>query len=247
MEEAAMVLQTLDNAKVSISTHTQKLLNSKRGVGFNIQPASLPPPPNLSRSKFLRTTLVQTLVMYIRLDIVQNILKHSYASFPSIQFFQFPLITQISLAWSHAFKLHHTISILYFVDSWICVALNIYKPQDWPPMFGKFVSDAYTVRKMWGLCWHQMFRRPCSEAGRIVKELCGFRTGGFMSRYTQLWMGFAVSAAAHQVGAKVGMFADHGFWQAMYFGIQSLGIMFEDGVIAFGRRIRLKEGRELRF
>jgi len=86
-----------------------------------------------------------------------------------------------------------------------------------------------------------MFRRPCSEAGRIVKKLCSFKTGSFSSKYTQLWLGFIVSAAAHQIGAKVGMFADQRFWQAIYFGIQSLGIMLEDGVIAIGRRSGLKK------
>jgi len=148
MGKAAMVLQTLDNAKVSMPNRKRSLLNLKRGVGFNIQPASLPPPLNVSRSKFLRITYLQALVMYFRLDIVQNILKHCYGYFSPIHYFQFPLTMQIFLAWSHAFKLHHTISLLYFVGSWIFVALNIYNPQDWPPIFGTFIRDAYTIRKM---------------------------------------------------------------------------------------------------
>lgn len=61
---------------------------------------------------------------------------------------------------------------------------------------------------MWGRCWHQWVRRPGSEAGRIVNKTCGFRNASFMSRYSQVWVAFALSAAMHHAGAVMGCFAD---------------------------------------
>lgn len=89
-------------------------------------------------------------------------------------------------------------------------------------------------------------RRPCSEAGRVVvKEIFRFEKGRFMSRYGQVWVGFAVSAVAHHAGAWVGGFADGGCWQVVYFMVQPGGIMFEDGVMGLGRRMGVRESGEL--
>lgn len=84
-------------------------------------------------------------------------------------------------------------------------------------------------------------RRPCAEAGRITKEICGFRKGTFASRYSQIWVAFAVSATIHHVGAITGFFEDNGFLQAIFFMIQPLGIMFEDGVKAAGSSLGIHE------
>lgn len=57
-----------------------------------------------------------------------------------------------------------------------------------------------------------------------------------MSRYSQVWVGFAVSASVHHAGAKIGMYEDGGYWQAVYFMIQPIAIMLEDGIIALAQR-----------
>ena len=79
-------------------------------------------------------------------------------------------------------------------------------------------------------------RRPCAEAGKIVKSLCRFRTGSFASKYSQIWVGFAVSAMIHHAGAIVSMLEDSGRWQVVYFCIQPIGIMIEDGVMGIAKR-----------
>ncbi|KAK0114838.1 hypothetical protein ONS96_013320 [Cadophora gregata f. sp. sojae] len=169
-------------------------------------------------------------------------LKYTYAT-ANRQLFAMPLLKQVVLSWGSAFKLFFTISLLYNLGGTLTVLIRLYDPVDWPPIFGCFKRDAWSIRKMWGSCWHQMMRRPCAEAGRITKLVCGFRTGSFASRYSQIWVGFAVSAAIHHAGAIVGMFEDNGWWQAVYFMRQPLGIMIEDGVIGIGRRCGIRPSR----
>ena len=142
---------------------------------------------------------------------------------------------QTLVAWVAAYKLFFTISLLYAIGSGLAVLVGAHQPVDWHPIFGSF-NNAWSVRKMWGSCWHQLMRWPCAEAGKIVKSLCRFRTGSFASRYSQIWIGFAVSAMIHHAGAVVSMLEDNGRWQAVYFCIQPIGIMIEDGVMGIARR-----------
>ncbi|KUJ17180.1 uncharacterized protein LY89DRAFT_73285 [Mollisia scopiformis] len=233
------------------------LWNNQRGVGWNIEPDCLPAavPRGYSRSQFLKDTFRRFGYALLSQALTNAVLRIGYFYFlsqypwddQSYHFFRFPLTGQIMLSWVTAFKLYTNINMLYFALALVTVLLNIYEPRDWPPIFGSFLFDGWSVRNMWGRCWHQMMRRPCSEAGRIVKNIFGFRKGGFMSRYSQIWVGFAVSALAHQAGAKVGMYQDGGYWQAVYFMTQPLAIMFEDGIMALGRRAGVKSSGWTKF
>ncbi|KAH7403907.1 membrane bound O-acyl transferase family-domain-containing protein [Cadophora sp. MPI-SDFR-AT-0126] len=220
------------------------LWNNQRGVGWNIQPDCLPQAPSSStnRSTFVRHKFASAASTYLGLDITQMILRYTYA-IEDGDFFAMHLLKQIFVAWTSAFKLFFTISLLYSLGSAFTILARVYDPVDWPPIFGHFTKDAWSVRKMWGSCWHQMMRRLCAEAGRITKSICGFRTGSFASRYSQIWVGFAVSAAIHHAGAIVGMFEDDGWLQSLYFLVQPVGIMFEDGVMGIARRFGIRASR----
>ena len=62
-----------------------------------------------------------------------------------------------------------------------------------------------------------------------------------MSRYSQIWAAFVVSTVLHHVGAVVGCFGDGGWSQALYFMIQPVGIMIEDGIMGGGKMMGAKE------
>ena len=49
-------------------------------------------------------------------------------------------------------------NIQYELLAMVGVALGLWEPQLWPPMFGSF-WDAYTVRCTWGRVWHGILRR----------------------------------------------------------------------------------------
>lgn len=218
--------------KVSCSDHLT--LTQPRGVGWNIEIAHLPPTvsPDYPKTIWLRQVTIRTFLMYLGYDLTSNVLLHF--SRPG-SFFVQPLAWQVFYAWTKAFRAYYSFELSYFILALFSVALGLSMPTQWPPLTGSFRRDAYTVRRMWGRCWHQCMRRPCSEAGRIVKTIFGLRDGSFMSRYSQLWVGFLVSALSHHAGATVGCFEDGGYWQLVYFMLQPAGIMLEDLMIHVGR------------
>ncbi|KAK0104984.1 hypothetical protein ONS95_004646 [Cadophora gregata] len=201
------------------------LWNSQRGVGWNIEPDCLPAAhrPHCTRSMFVKDSLLAAFKAYLGFDVTQAILQTYHATEKNL-FFEMSLPKQIFIAWAAAFKLFYSIALLYAIGSGLAVVVGAYQPVDWPPIFGSFKKDAWSIRKMWGSCWHQLMRRPCAEGGKVVKSYCGFRTGSFTSRYSQIWVGFAVSAAIHHAGAIVSML-DNSRWQVFYFCIQPMGIM----------------------
>ncbi|KAH8592489.1 membrane bound O-acyl transferase family-domain-containing protein [Bisporella sp. PMI_857] len=207
---------------------------SPRAVGWNIQVRSPPgPSDDYPRTKFLREHLRRVVVAYLGLDITTYI---SAQLWPSSSFFDLPMYAQVFHAWVQVFKAYHGIEFAYSVGAVLTVTLGICKPKDWPPISGSFRRDGWSVRRMWGECWHQMVRRPCSEAGRLTVKLFGFRKGSFMSRYSQVWVAFLASAVMHHSGAMVAAYEDGGFWQAAYFMVQPVAYMMEDFVMFLGRR-----------
>lgn len=219
-------------------------------MGWNIEPDCLPAsvPNDYPPSQFLKDTLRRLVYAWSAQKLTYFALKTGWfyllSTYPwdehQYNFSRLPLTGQVIISWASAFKLYNDVNLLYHSGAFITVLLKLYSPSDWPPIFGSFRTDAWSVRNMWGRCWHQMMRRPCSEAGRIVKNIFGFRKGGFMSRYSQIWIGFVVSVLAHHAGAKMGMYEDGGYWQAVYFMLQPVAIMFEDGLIALGKRRGLR-------
>ena len=181
--------------------------------------------------------------MYLGYDLCSTILI--WMADPS-PFFSQSFSKQVLFAWTKAFRAYYSFEFMYYICAALTVFLNFWTPCDWPPFTGSFRRDAWSIRNMWGKCWHQMARRECSEAGRIVKELFGFKTGTLMSKYSQVWAGFAMTILSHQAGAITGRFEDSGFWQMMYFAVQPLGIMFEDLITFLGRSVGIKAGSEFR-
>lgn len=80
-------------------------------------------------------------------------------------------------------------------------------------------------------------QRICSLTGVLVaRNVLGLRKGSFLSRYSQLFVAFAVSGAVH-AGASIlvhGAFEDDGAMRAFLF--QAVVIMVEDHVVMLGKR-----------
>ncbi|CZR61800.1 uncharacterized protein PAC_11697 [Phialocephala subalpina] len=212
---------------------------ASRGIGWNIQVNQLPPavPSDYPKALWLRQVTIRTFFMYVGYDMTSNILLYFTRLGP---FFTQPLVWQVFYAWVKAFRAYYSFELSYFALAIASVAIGLSQPYQWPPITGSFRRDAYTVRRMWGRCWHQCMRRSCSEAGRIVKNTLGLPDGSFRSKYSQIWIGFLVSALSHHAGATVGCFEDGGYWQFVYFMIQPAGIMLEDLAIHVGKIYGLK-------
>ena len=125
-------------------------------------------------------------------------------------------------------------SLVYQLAASLPVALRLTPPSSWPPINGSFRENFYSIRKVWGKLWHQFLRRHTTSAGQAVTKICGFEKGTFMSRYTQLWVGFCVTALMHHPPAV--RWSDGGFWQAMAFLSQPAAIMIEDFMLWCGKK-----------
>ncbi|KAH0562493.1 hypothetical protein GP486_002814 [Trichoglossum hirsutum] len=116
---------------------------------------------------------------------------------------------------------------------------GVYSPRDWPPMFG-LPWDLWTLRRFWGQTWHQLQRRPLSSIGIATARGLGFRKGTMASRYTQLYVAFAISGLIHAGGATMAIYHDMGTLR--FFILQALAITTEDIVIAVAKKLGFRAG-----
>lgn len=134
------------------------------------------------------------------------------------------------------------IEVVYGAFAMIAVGSGISRVEAWPPMFG-FISDSYSLRQFWGYFYHQLLRRGCgSIAHAITYTLLRLRRGGFIGRYLFILLTFAISGVFHtfsDISQGIG-FKESG--AMIFFCIQALGIVVEDGVKAMVRSP--KEGEQ---
>lgn len=221
-----------------------QILTDIRGIRWNIESRSLPATvsKDYPTGQWLVRKSIRTGIMAIGYYLDSKVLKFYTKDVPYSDFFAQSILWQVFVSWMYAYRTYFQLEAMYNICAVISVLIGIYDLGDWPPVMGSFRRDAYTIRKMWGTCWHQLMRRQCGEAGRIVVNLFGFRKGSFMSKYSQVWIGFLVSTFAHHIGGVHGGYGkEECYNQFLYFMIQPAGIMFEDFVIFWAKKLGLKE------
>lgn len=160
-----------------------------------------------------------------------------------VEYFAIPLLTQVKLAWMMAFRSGFEMSLGYYLVAGISVALGISDPQAWPPMFGSFLKG-YTVRNIWGQCWHQNLRRLFETYGTLLCTQLGVPPGSTRSAYLKLFFSFLFSAYIHHIGAMNIPYTPAVKYQFWFFLVQPVAIAFEDVVCTWGGRGRIR-GREV--
>lgn len=126
---------------------------------------------------------------------------------------------------------------LYTVTTWIhstvavtTVAIGAYPPEAWPPLYGN-ILDLWSLRKFWGLFWHQMLRYKLSAtADWAVYTVLGFQRGGLAARYAHLFGVFVTSGLCHVMMDIVGPIKFSETYAFRFFVLQAVGITIEDGV-----------------
>ncbi|RFU79343.1 cytochrome p450 monooxygenase [Trichoderma arundinaceum] len=98
------------------------------------------------------------------------------------------------------------------------------QPQSWPPIWQGWPSQAYSVRRFWGVSsnyYHQGLRKALSGPADWIVDLVIPR-GNLISRYSRLALAFFLSAILHHQaeGSETG--------QLIFFSSQALGIISED-------------------
>ncbi|KAJ3496840.1 hypothetical protein NLJ89_g10429 [Agrocybe chaxingu] len=131
------------------------------------------------------------------------------------------------------------LSIQYTYLSIVWVTLGLSKPQDWPRLFGS-PADMYTIRRFWGVGWHQMFRGGFSSHADFFAKALNLPAKSKLTTYFKLFAVFAISACMHHL-ADVGIL--HSWTKSgaiEFFLLQAVGIMVEDGMLALARRAGFK-------
>jgi len=127
--------------------------------------------------------------------------------------------------------------------SLISVATFLAEPHDCPRMFND-LKACYSVRSAWSKVWHQQIRRLCSAPGIwVAKDFLRLPRGSFLSKYLQLFVGFAVSGVIH-AGAAMLCHASLEDDDAMrVFMYQAVLIFVEDHAIEFGKKCGIRDSR----
>ncbi|KAF7185922.1 Acetyltransferase aurG [Pseudocercospora fuligena] len=128
---------------------------------------------------------------------------------------------------------HALFSILFVV------VLRTDEPEEWPPLFGS-ISEAYNLRRFWGVFWHRLIARPYSNFGRIVgKRMFGGKTKGLVVAFVV----FGLSGLAH--AATAWLFGDnHWKLDILWFLECFVGGAVEAVVLGLMRRAFMVIGQE---
>lgn len=166
---------------------------------------------------------------YVAVDFLGYYLSHHPAvqSRSEVGYFALPVVTQVQLAWMMAFRSGFEMSLGYYLIAGMTVCFGIFDPQHWSPMFGS-ISEGYTIRNIWGACWHQNCRRLFETYGTLLCEKVGLSRGTVGSAYVKLYFSFLFSAYIHNIGAMNIPYTPAVQYQFWFFLLQPVAITIED-------------------
>lgn len=117
------------------------------------------------------------------------------------------------------------------VGAVVAVTLGLSSPADCPPLYGSF-SEAYTIRRFWGVSWHQMFR--CFLTGHadlVVDHTLPFVSRhSAVSRYMRLAIAFFISGLIHHHADQLMGVPNAENGAVVFFLLHAAFIMVEDAL-----------------
>jgi hypothetical protein len=182
-------------------------------------------------------SLAPTLIVRYLIKYYTKTLPQGQGPYPaSIYDAQYP--QQLSIICCYMLYVWALFKINYLCASIITVAIGMYEPKDWPPVFGQ-LKDAYTVRQFWGTVYHQFTRKAWSAYSiYLSRDVFGFKKGSFGSNYTQLIVAFILTYIYHVHASLLLLGRDSGEF-AFFFG-QILAIVVEDQVIKAAKNLGIR-------
>ncbi|CAI6084213.1 unnamed protein product [Clonostachys chloroleuca] len=237
-----MLALRVDSSKLppsQASTHAAGILWNMRRIGTRWQVKTATSTSHQSRADFVFRRVATTLGTYLVVEFL--------VSMPPPD----PSLVQISKA--TLFLLHelHAGDVIFRVSMtigfWISVGvlvlcmnnlgaifavlLNISSPEDSLPVFGSFL-DAFTVRRFWGVTWHQMFRSLLTGHADLIVDNClpFLSRHSLISRYTRLAIAFFISGAIHYRADQLMGVPNSENGAIIFFMLHALVIMAEDTI-----------------
>lgn len=200
---------------------------SPRGVGWSIEPLTLPKPSTKSRFAFVVSRIARALGCallgaFASMAVNSNpALSGKTASVRDMGWFYH---TTGVCAFALGAVTH--ISLLHSVLAVLCVGVGISRPQEWPDLFGS-PFNAYSVQRFWGRTWHQMLRRPLKSCAIfVVTKILNCPIDKPYAPFVFFNIAFFISALVH-VGGDYMMLGKPGTGPFWFFILQGLAVTLE--------------------
>ncbi|KAI0193428.1 membrane bound O-acyl transferase family-domain-containing protein [Astrocystis sublimbata] len=193
-----------------------------------------------SRAAFVLQRLFVTLIAYLIVDIVASLPPPDAVLMQPEKAALFYSLRRLD-AGDFTFRAIMTISYwfttgtlnLFMVNTVaaIAVMLHFTQPADCPPLYGAF-SEAYTVRRFWGVSWHQMFRSFLTGHARLFvgSALPFLPQRSFLARYARLATAFLISGVLHYRADQLMGVPNAENGAIVFFLLHPLGICLEDAI-----------------
>ncbi|KAK8108371.1 hypothetical protein PG984_014172 [Apiospora sp. TS-2023a] len=197
-----------------------------------------------SRPRFFLWSGVNIVVSYLVLEVITTMAPppppdSSHGPKPVLE----QVMGRVLGAAGFWFVLSFYLSLIYSTLAFGQVLLFLSEPGDWPPLYGA-LGEAWSVRRFWGIRWHQTLRKTFGSHAKQLVKCSGLSPDGFIGRYASLTIVFAMSGLLHWVADRILRvpWAESGAMP--FFLLQALGVVVEDCVVAANRRLGLvKSGR----
>ena len=235
-------------------TFTLDIALNKRRINRPDRTANIPPHPlPPSKPRFLLTRTLRFLALYLTLDLLtihplpnptitcapgqERILHRLFYTttlpLPS-------LLELVGIVLGYGLGGVIGLSACYDLAAIVLVAVGISEPADWPPLFAD-PREAYSVRRFWGVFWHQSLRIVLVSAAeavvhsvlRVPRADTKAGRGRFtrqLARYTKLLVALLLSGAMHLVSDRAHGVNVQESGSIKFFFLQGVGMAVEDCV-----------------
>ncbi|KAF1848728.1 uncharacterized protein K460DRAFT_364714 [Cucurbitaria berberidis CBS 394.84] len=178
------------------------MIPSHRGIGWNWQVKNVPADANqhLPKWAYVRKHVGKMLLAYIRSAAMLVILGYSSSMeqrLASSNSRAKLVFVNALIGWSGAIWVWDRLNCFYSLLAAVSVALGICNTSQWPPLMGS-IRDAWSVRQMWSVVYHQMMRKIVSQPAIRITRFIGFPKGSLGSWLSQIYISFFVSCLVHQ-------------------------------------------------
>ncbi|PKX88351.1 wax synthase family protein [Aspergillus novofumigatus IBT 16806] len=138
-----------------------------------------------------------------------------------------------------------TLDIAFRLISVASVAIGLTTPVDWPPLFNSTL-DAWTLRRFWGLYWHQWLRWPFTAiATFLVRKILRISKPGPVYRYFHVLCVFSLSGILHLINDVLLGVRWRESGALLFYCSFTMGFMIEDGIQELWRHITGKHAKTL--
>lgn len=204
----------------------------------NFQVGQVPPAPDAKtpRLPYILRNLSVGLLELLAIDISSYYMRHKTPVDTSLS--TAPL-TFLAHTWLFYLMVRWGIDAAYRLSASLNIALHIFRPSDFPPLFGS-LGNAYTMKRFWGITWHQMMRTVAEPYTNALVRLSNLDSRRKSTYWVKVASAFFWAGAMHAYGALI---AGGSVWSDVcQFGSQILAFWVEDVVIGLAKKTGIRDG-----